>query len=105
MLRVAGYGFRILVTRNPKQINQSVSNSNLPAMADKQPFMSPKIAIVILNWNGAKLLQQFLPSIISFSNNDSTQIIVADNGSTDSSPELIRNEFPEVRLLSLTQNL
>jgi len=66
--------------------------------------MSPKIAIVILNWNGAKLLKQFLPSIVSFSNNDSTQIIVADNGSTDSSPELIRNEFPEVRLLELNQN-
>ncbi|MDP2112797.1 MAG: glycosyltransferase family 2 protein, partial [Bacteroidota bacterium] len=42
--------------------------------------MSTKIAIVILNWNGARLLQQFLPSVLEFSKGDSTQIIVADNG-------------------------
>ena len=66
--------------------------------------MSPKIAIVILNWNGAKLLQQFLPSVISFSKNDSTEIIVADNGSTDHSLEILRNEFPKVQWLDLKQN-
>jgi len=66
--------------------------------------MSPKIAIVILNWNGAKLLQQFLPSIVCFSKSDSTEIIVADNGSTDHSLEILQNEFPEVKLLDLKQN-
>ena len=66
--------------------------------------MSPKIAIVILNWNGAKLLQKFLPSVVNFSKGDSTQIIVADNGSTDNSIEILRNEFPEVQLLDLKQN-
>lgn len=66
--------------------------------------MSPKIAIVILNWNGAKLLQQFLPSVVSFSKSDSTEIIVADNGSTDHSLEILRNEFPEVTLRDLKQN-
>jgi GT2 family glycosyltransferase len=66
--------------------------------------MSPKVAIVILNWNGAKLLQQFLPSVVRYSKSDSTEIIVADNGSTDQSLEILRNEFPEVRLLDLKQN-
>lgn len=66
--------------------------------------MSPKIAIVILNWNGAKLLQQFLPSIVRFSKSESTKIIVADNGSTDNSLEILQNEFPEVQLLDLKQN-
>jgi hypothetical protein len=67
--------------------------------------MSPtKIAIVILNWNGAKLLQQFLPSVIEFSQDESTQIIVADNGSTDDSLSILRNKFPEVSILDLEQN-
>lgn len=66
--------------------------------------MSPKIAIVILNWNGAKLLRQFLPSVIEFSKVDSTEIIVADNGSTDESLQTIRNQFPEVKILNLKQN-
>ena len=63
-----------------------------------------KIAIVILNWNGVKLLQQFLPSVIGFSRGDSVQIIVADNGSTDDSLSVIRNLFPEVTILDLEQN-
>lgn len=66
--------------------------------------MSPKIAIVILNWNGAKLLQQFLPSVIEFSKGDSTEIIVADNGSDDQSLSLLRNKFPEVKIIDLQQN-
>ena len=66
--------------------------------------MSPKIAIVILNWNGAKLMQQFLPSVIEFSKNETTDIIVADNGSTDESLSVLRTEFPEVKILDLKQN-
>ncbi|HAQ20350.1 MAG TPA: dTDP-Rha--alpha-D-GlcNAc-pyrophosphate polyprenol alpha-3-L-rhamnosyltransferase [Prolixibacteraceae bacterium] len=65
---------------------------------------NPKVAIVILNWNGAKLLQQFLPSVIEFSKNDSTAIIVADNGSTDHSLAVLSNEFPEIKILDLKQN-
>lgn len=66
--------------------------------------MSPKIAIVILNWNGVKLLRQFLPSVMEFSKGDSTQIIVADNGSTDESISILSKEFPEVTILDLKQN-
>src|SRR5512133_2373589 len=65
---------------------------------------NPKVAIVILNWNGAKLLQQFLPSVVEFSKNESTRIIVADNGSTDDSLQILRNQFPEVDILELKQN-
>ena len=64
----------------------------------------PKIAIIILNWNGAKLLQQFLPSIVEFSKNDLTDIIVADNGSTDNSLSILQNQFPEVKILDLKKN-
>ena len=63
-----------------------------------------KIAIVILNWNGSKLLQQFLPSVIQFSHFDYVEIVVADNGSTDESLSILRNQFPDVKILDLKQN-
>lgn len=66
--------------------------------------MIPKIAIVILNWNGSRLLSQFLPSVVEFSKNDSTEIIVADNGSTDDSLLILQQKFPEVKILDLKQN-
>lgn len=64
----------------------------------------PQIAIVILNWNGAKLLQQFLPSVIQYSQTEFSEIIVADNGSTDESLSLIKEKFPQVTILDLKEN-
>ena len=61
-----------------------------------------KTAVVILNWNGAKLLQQFLPSVIQFSG-DAT-IYVADNASTDTSIDVLKNEFPTVKIIENTGN-
>ena len=43
-----------------------------------------KVAIVILNWNGRKLMEEFLPSVVSNSP-EWAEVIVADNGSTDDS--------------------
>lgn len=56
-----------------------------------------KIAVVILNWNGAQLLEQFLPSVIAYS--DEAKIYVADNASTDDSIEVIRKQFPSITLI------
>ncbi|MGE5394599.1 MAG: glycosyltransferase family 2 protein [Candidatus Saccharibacteria bacterium] len=64
----------------------------------------PQIAVVILNWNGAKLLQQFLPSVILHSQSSSCEIIVADNGSTDESLSLLKEQFPQVTILDLKEN-
>jgi GT2 family glycosyltransferase len=61
-----------------------------------------KVAVVILNYNGEKLLRQFLPSVIQHS--QGAEIIVADNGSTDQSLAILRNEFSQVRLIALDQN-
>jgi GT2 family glycosyltransferase len=61
-----------------------------------------KIAVVILNWNGAKLLEQFLPSVIKFS--EEATIYVADNASTDASIEVIQNQFPSVKIIKNTGN-
>jgi GT2 family glycosyltransferase len=56
-----------------------------------------KIAVVILNWNGAKLLEQFLPSVVAYS--DEAKIYVADNASTDDSIDIIQAKFPQITIL------
>ncbi len=63
-----------------------------------------KLSIVILNWNGSHHLRRFLPSVVKYSRYDWAEIIVADNLSTDDSCSLIKNEFPEVKLLQLNEN-
>lgn len=63
-----------------------------------------KIAIVILNWNGSKMLKTFLPSVIRHSLTEETTIYIADNGSTDDSIAMLREIFPNVRLIILNKN-
>lgn len=62
-----------------------------------------KIAIVILNWNGADMMRKFLPSVLCNSG-DEAEVYVADNGSTDTSCDMLREEFPSVRLIQLDKN-
>ena len=62
-----------------------------------------KTAIVILNWNGKKLLEQFLPSIVNFSSQEA-DIYVADNASQDTSISYIKNNFPAVKIVKNTEN-
>lgn len=59
--------------------------------------------IVILNWNGVAHLRRFLPSVIAAAPAD-VEVIVADNGSTDDSVEVLRREFPSVTLLRMDRN-
>ena len=63
-----------------------------------------KIAIVILNWNGKELLEKFLPSIVKYSNTPSTEIIIADNASTDSSISFIKKTYPEIQIIQNSEN-
>ena len=62
-----------------------------------------KVAIVILNWNGCKMLREYLPSVLQYSR-DEAMVYVADNASTDDSLEMLRREFPEVKLILLEKN-
>ena len=62
-----------------------------------------KTAIVILNWNGEKLLEQFLPSIVNFSANEAV-IYVADNASTDASIAFVKEFFPAVNIVENVLN-
>lgn len=63
------------------------------------------VAVIILNWNGEKLLREFLPSVIANTDAAIADVIVADNGSTDSSTALLAREFPQVKVLALKENL
>ena len=63
-----------------------------------------KVAVVILNWNGCEMLRSFLPSVVRCSETEGTEIYVADNGSTDASVEMLRQEFPSVHLIILDKN-
>ena len=63
-----------------------------------------KVAVIILNWNGEKLLREFLPSVISTTDSTIADVIVVDNGSIDTSVEILRNEFPQVKLIAYSEN-
>lgn len=64
----------------------------------------PKVAVIILNWNGEKLLKEFLPSVVRHTPSDKGRVIVVDNGSSDGSVELMKSQFPEVELLCFDEN-
>lgn len=62
-----------------------------------------KVAIVILNWNGAGMMRRFLPSVVEHSAGVA-DVIVADNASTDDSLALLDSDFPSVRTIVLDRN-
>ena len=64
--------------------------------------MNRRVAVVILNYNGAEMLAGFLPLVQEFS--PEADVVVADNASTDNSVELVRSKFPDVTLIALDRN-
>ena len=61
-----------------------------------------RIAIVILNWNGADMMRRFLPSVVE--NSPEADVVVVDNGSTDDSLQYLETEMPQVRVIRLDMN-
>jgi len=64
--------------------------------------MNNSTAVVILNWNGVEQLRAFLPSVVEHTQD--AEIIIADNASTDNSVDWVRQQYPQIRIISLTQN-
>jgi len=62
-----------------------------------------KIAVVILNWNGKKLLEAFLPSVMQHS--PEASIYLADNASTDDSVAFVQTHFPSITVIQNHDNL
>lgn len=61
------------------------------------------VAVVILNWNGRKMLEKFLPTVVNYSVEDA-EVVVADNASTDNSLEYVERNFPQCPIIRLQQN-
>lgn len=61
-----------------------------------------KIAVVLLNWNGVTLLQQFLPTVVKYS--AEATIYIADNASTDESKQFVNQHFKDVKWIQLSEN-
>ena len=71
--------------------------------------MEMEASVIILNWNGAEMLKRYLPSVVkntpaSSRKGREIEIIVADNGSTDNSLEVLAKDFPSVKTIVLDQN-
>src|ERR1035437_11016397 len=63
-------------------------------------------SVVIPNWNGKDLLEQYLPSVVeALAGNPDNEIVVVDNGSTDGSADFVRAAFPRVTLIALPRHL
>ncbi|MCD4772383.1 MAG: glycosyltransferase family 2 protein [Bacteroidales bacterium] len=63
----------------------------------------PKISIVILNWNGRKYLEKFLPTVVKYSL-DTAEVIVADNASSDDSVDYLKKNFTDIRIIQNNSN-
>ncbi len=64
----------------------------------------PKVAVVILNWNGTAFLEKFLPSVLAATTYPNCSIYVADNGSTDGSIAFVQKHFPSVQIIDNQEN-
>jgi GT2 family glycosyltransferase len=65
--------------------------------------MKPSVAVVILNWNGKRLLEKFLPSVVN-SKYPNLQIVVGDNHSSDDSVDFVKTNYPMITLLQNKRN-
>jgi GT2 family glycosyltransferase len=63
-----------------------------------------RTAIVILNWNGISWLKMFLGTVVKHSTIPDTRVYVADNSSTDGSADWIKENFKEVKIITLDTN-
>ena len=64
----------------------------------------PKVAVVILNYNGKRFLEQFLPNVLENTNRELAEIVVADNASTDDSVAFMQSHYHDIRLIENESN-
>lgn len=63
-----------------------------------------KTAVVILNWNGTHFLEKFLPTLVRYTNDRDSEIIIADNDSKDNSIEFLKENYPSIRTIIFDKN-
>lgn len=65
---------------------------------------TPKVSVIIVNWNGLKYLSECLNAIFNQTYPD-YEVIFVDNGSTDGSVEYVERNFPQARIVRNKENL
>ena len=75
----------------------SISASHQTELKNRKPAVTD-LSIVIVSWNTKKYMEECLTSLQTIDGDLSVEIIVADNASSDGTPEMIRTQFPDVRL-------
>ncbi len=63
-----------------------------------------RVSVIILNWNGTHLLRKYLPSVTEHTPKELADVVVADNGSTDASLQVLSEQFPTVKVIPLDRN-
>ncbi len=81
-------------------VSGSISSSAFNAQNSSS---QPLVSVVVVNWNGRRHLPTCLDSL-RVQTYPHVEVIVADNASTDGSPDLVRESYPEVRLVALPEN-
>lgn len=66
--------------------------------------MEKEVAVIVLNWNGRKLLEEFMPSWTQYTPQDVAELILVDNGSDDDSVAFMHEHYPDVKLIDYDQN-
>ena len=90
------------VSRPPSTVHRPPSTVSLPPSTVHRPPSTVAVAVVILNYNTRRHLEQYLPSVLA--NSPGARIVVADNGSPDDSVSFLRQHYPQVEVLDLQQN-
>ncbi len=85
------------------KISAEATFSNIKSAASKKKTTAPKVAVVILNYNGLEHLKTFLPAVVktSYPNHE---IYIADNASTDQSTDYLTKHFPKIPIIKLNSN-
>jgi GT2 family glycosyltransferase len=90
----------------PHQVKgkMSISASHQTQLNNRRPSVTD-LSIVIVSWNTKKYMEECLTSLQTIDGNLSVEIIVVDNDSSDGTPDMIRAQFPGVRLIESGANL
>lgn len=91
------------IEQDKKAIQQRLKAPDAAELpADQAAAATDDVAVVILNYNTRRHLEQFLPSVVAHS--PGARIVVADNGSPDDSVDFLQKNYPQVELIDLKTN-
>ncbi|MEW5760322.1 MAG: glycosyltransferase family 2 protein [Candidatus Thermoplasmatota archaeon] len=78
-------------------------NHNFIVVLNQFIIVKPKVSIIILNWNGMAYLEECLKSVFDLEYKN-FEVILVDNASTDCSVDLVKEKFPQVKIIVNEEN-